>query len=343
MQYDVTIGIPVFCVKDYIRNTMLSALAQTYHSIEFLVIDDCGNDGSMAIVDELQRSHSRGSHIRIIRNPGNLGVGICRNCIIDEAKGRYLYFLDSDDVMEPGTIQLMVDAMTNDNVEIVYASYEIVDNVNHTPDRVYQKPFSRLLLSGELALYVFKHVDVFHVSVCNCLIDMNFLRQSGARFIDTMYWEDMAFTYELVPLVSRAVLLPDVTYHYIQHSGSLSHYQERETLEKAEVLRNVSTVQYLKGKCSSWEGKRFLPYLCYNLEMNCFYMVCHIIKHSNRIVPSFTFCEMRNILSYPLPLRCLLCFREKLLPNLFMWLLGHTPMPLFKVLIWFLGKLKGAI
>lgn len=57
--YEVTIGIPVYNVEKYIRLAMDSALAQTFENIEFLVLDDCGTDGSMDIVREYQQTHPR--------------------------------------------------------------------------------------------------------------------------------------------------------------------------------------------------------------------------------------------------------------------------------------------
>ena len=302
MQYIVTIGIPVFQAREYVRNTMLSALAQTYPDIEFLVVDDCGNDGSLAVIEELQHNHPRGEHVRILRNSHNLGVGSTRNKIIAEARGRYLYFLDSDDIIEPNTIELMMNAILPNNAEVVYASYEVVDKVNGSPCRVYRKPASLIGNKGQLALFAFKNASIFHVSVCNCLYRVDFLRNEGVRFIDAAYWEDMAFTYELVPRVSRAVLLPDITYHYILRPGSLSHYQDRDQLKKVEIMNNISTIAYLKDICRASEMESYLPYLCYCLEMSSFYIACHIIKYSSRIKPAFTNKEIREILSSPLSL-----------------------------------------
>ena len=71
MQYEVTIGIPVYNVEKYIRQTMNSVLAQTFNSIEFLICDDCGTDSSIDIIKEYQRSHPRGVDIRIVRQPQN--------------------------------------------------------------------------------------------------------------------------------------------------------------------------------------------------------------------------------------------------------------------------------
>jgi glycosyltransferase involved in cell wall biosynthesis len=72
MEYEVTIGIPVYNVEKYIRLTMDSALAQTFDSIEFLVLDDCGTDSSLDIVREYQRTHPRGKDIRVLYNKRNL-------------------------------------------------------------------------------------------------------------------------------------------------------------------------------------------------------------------------------------------------------------------------------
>ena len=121
MQYEITIGIPVYKAVDYIEVTMLSALAQTYESIEFLIVDDCGNDGTIEIVEHLQCTHPRGRNIRILHNEKNCGVAFSRNRIIDEAHGQYLYFLDSDDVIEPNTIELLINTMRANACDIVYA------------------------------------------------------------------------------------------------------------------------------------------------------------------------------------------------------------------------------
>ena len=85
MEYDVTIGIPVYQVEKYIRESLESALSQTFPSIEFLICDDCGTDTSIAIVQEYQKKHSRGKDIRIVRQPHNMGLGCARNRMRVEA------------------------------------------------------------------------------------------------------------------------------------------------------------------------------------------------------------------------------------------------------------------
>ena len=83
MKYDVTIGIPVYKSVDFIRRTLESALSQAYSSIEFLIVDDAGCDGSIEVIEGIKREHPRGNDIRIITHPKNMGVSASRNHIID--------------------------------------------------------------------------------------------------------------------------------------------------------------------------------------------------------------------------------------------------------------------
>lgn len=343
MLYEVTIGIPVYRAVDYIEATMLSALEQTYESIEFLVIDDCGNDGTIEIVERLQREHPRGSNIRILRNDRNLGVSPSRNRIIDEARGRCLYFLDSDDIIEPNTIELLTDTMQANHCDIVYASYERVDNVKHTPTQQFVYPSLSMQHQGDLALYAFQNYGAFQTSACNCLIDLAFLRETNLKFIDTMYWEDMAFTYELVTKVRTAMLLPEITYHYLCRPFSLSNYQDREQIYKKEVQKNISTIDYLKQKCSQQPNQAYLPYMCYNLEMNSFYIVCYVLKHQQRITPSFSNEEMRSCMRFPLAFSKLAHFSHKRVSNFILWLVSRLPTPIFVPVVKVLGRKRGVL
>lgn len=341
--YEVTIGIPVYRSVKYIKETMYSALSQTFPDIEFLIVDDCGNDGSMDVIKLLQSSHPRGGDIRVLCNVMNQGVSFSRNLIIDEARGRFLYFMDSDDIIEPQTIQVLYNAVVKNQAEIAYGSYDIIDKVNLAPTQAYQK--EPLLLSGEneLAIYAFKHNNIFHVSTCNNLVNLDFLRHTGIRYINVSYWEDMAFTTEFVTKVSRAILLPDITYHYMLRPGSLSHYQPREQLQKEEIYKNIVVLDYLKNKSKGLIGLPYLPHLCYYLEMNSFYVVCHVIKNRKMIVPKMSYEEIRHILFHPMAFMAIINFRHHLFSNLVFWLVGKLPLPIFVILIWLMGKIKKAI
>lgn len=343
MQYEVTVGIPVYRAVDYIKQTMESALCQTYPSIEYLVLDDCGNDGSMAIVEEFIVNHPRGKHIRVLKHDHNLGIGIARNRLLHDARGKYFFFLDSDDIIESDTIEIMVAFAQKYELEVVYGSWERVDYVNHSPSQTFLYPYMKFLYSDGLANYVFMNYSSFRISVCNCLMNLSFLRTSNMRFLDSIYWEDLVFTYEMATKVSRAILLPNITYHYICRPNSLSHYQDREQLQKNEILSNVETINFLKRKCILFKDKSYLPYLCCNLEKNSFYIVCHILGNFKRIFPRITTKELHSILRHPVCVNEIIGFSHKKIENLSFWLLGVMPILMVIPLIFLWGKFKKII
>ena len=340
MNYEVTIGIPAYKAVDYIGKTMESAINQTFNSIEYLIVDDCGNDGTINIVERFQKEHQRGKDIRILFNKQNLGVGKTRNMILEQAQGKYLFFLDSDDVLESDAIEKMVGVARQYQAEVVYGSWIRVDNVHHSPSQHNYYPDLMLLKPGELAMYAFKNYSSFRISVCNALYSLSLIRSNHLRFLDTIYWEDLAFTYDMVPKVNRAVLLSDITYQYLCRPDSLSQYQDREQLDREEILRNVSTVDYMKGKCKQYKDKDYFPYLCYNLGMNSFYIGSYVLNHIDRIKPEVSKQDIYDFMRFPANFKEVIRFKSKRLPNFALWLISCLPPKILAFSVLGLGKIK---
>ena len=340
MNYEVTIGIPAYKAVDYIGKTMESAINQTFNSIEYLIVDDCGNDGTINIVERFQKEHQRGKDIRILYNKQNIGVGKTRNMILEQAQGEYLFFLDSDDVLESDAIEKMVGVARQYQAEVVYGSWIRVDNVHHSPSQHNYYPDLMLLKPGELAMYAFKNYSSFRISVCNALYSLSLIRSNHLRFLDTIYWEDLAFTYDFVPKVNRAVLLSDITYQYLCRPDSLSQYQDREQLDREEIFRNVSTVDYMKGKCKQYKDKDYFPYLCYNLGMNSFYIGSYVLNHIDRIKPEVSKQDIYDFLRFPANFKEVIRFKSKRLPNFALWLISCLPPIILAFSVLGLGKIK---
>ena len=91
----VSVIIPMYNAEKYIKRAIHSVLRQTYHNYEILVIDDCSKDQSARIVKELAQKDSR---VKYYRQDKNSGAAKARNRGITEARGRYIAFLDSDDI-----------------------------------------------------------------------------------------------------------------------------------------------------------------------------------------------------------------------------------------------------
>lgn len=341
MKYDVTIGIPIYRSEAYIRQALESALVQSYPSIEFLIVDDAGNDGSMDIVRNLQAIHQRGKDIRVITHHENQGVSASRNQIIDEAKGEYLYFMDSDDVIAENTISLMMQNIHQYEAEIVFGSYEKIEMSGEK--FVYRYPSLQLLETDALASFAYRKYAGIQASACNYLVKTSLLRENHLQFIDTDYWEDLVFTFDLVIYISRAVLLPNITYTYLCRENSLSHYQQRNHIPKDEIMNNVAAINYLKQSSSLLYNKVYFPNRCYNIVMTDFYIACHILKRRNDIVPSITNREIKALIHHPATWKQIGTFRHSRIKNMLLFLMGKLPSFLCVSMIWGLGKIKKLI
>lgn len=342
MEYDVTIAIPVYNAERYLRDTMLSALAQDYPAVEFLIVDDCGTDGSMDLLRQLQQEHPRGGDIRVVRQPRNMGVGAARNRIIDEARGEFLYFLDADDLIVPNTLSLMMAAARQHDAQWVRASHERVEVYDETPRTnpivLENKVFTDNESFATFAIHNFGHLDT---SIWNILFKVSLLREHRLRFVETNFWEDLAFTYELVTYVERAVMLSDITYSYYCRENTLSNYQNRQDISKQEILRNMATIDSVKPNALRLLGRSYLADWLNAVLTTDFYIVCNVLRKRHNIQPQMTDTELRNCMRSPLSLAQTVRYTG--VQQWLQWLLGALPSSLSIALVRILGRMKGVI
>lgn len=344
MQYEVTIGIPVYNSEKYLKETLESALSQTFPSIEYLIMDDCSTDTSMAIVQEYQQTHPRGEHIRIVHQPRNMGIGIARNRIIDEAQGQYLYFLDADDIITPDAISLLHENAIQNDAEMVYASHERIEEFdgNHN-STVFQHAKRNFTQENEFANYAYEEYGRLPAPVWNILFRMEVFRKNQLRFADTNFWEDFTFHMDLPSYVTRVSMLPDITYKYICRSGSLSNFQKRTHIDKQEIEKTIAAVEHVKANSYRIADKPYFPQRMCKVMLTCFFMVCHIIQKQEYIEPKFTNSELHSLLKSPVPLSKTLSFRKCWSKNLLLCLLGILPSSVSLLLVKLIGGMKGLL
>lgn len=116
----VSIIVPVYNVASCINRCLRSLSSQTYKNTEIILVDDGSTDKSGLICDKFATNHN---NIKVIHKP-NGGLSDARNCGIDNATGEYLYFFDSDDVIHPNTIEILISLAQRYNADIVEHGYK---------------------------------------------------------------------------------------------------------------------------------------------------------------------------------------------------------------------------
>jgi len=220
--YKVTIAIPVYNVEKYIKDSLLSALNQTYDNIEYIIVDDRGSDKSIDIVKDVLCNHPRGKEVRIITHPQNIGVGGARNSSIENATGDYIYFMDSDDTIEPETIQLLCNGIEENDIDVVEGSYRMLTNEGET---ILENILPNFCTKGRLAIceWMKQNRKYYDGYSWNKLFSLKLLREKNIRCIPSHRNEDVFFSFQVVLYAESIITLPVITYNYYMRQGSIVH------------------------------------------------------------------------------------------------------------------------
>lgn len=222
----ITIIIPVYNAKEYIKKCIESVLKQTYQNLEILVIVDGATDKSVEIVNEYAKKDAR---IKVIARE-NKGIFYTRIEGIKEATSHYLYFLDADDWIEKDTIQTMYSYKEKYQVSIVRCQNYYKDE----KEKIGQLKNIEYLevedFNEKLYPQLFGSYDF--ASIWNQLIEKNCLEELEENDYDIIFGEDYLLNLKLYKNIETIVLVPDYLYHYRTNDMSITNQQNYEGLLK---------------------------------------------------------------------------------------------------------------
>lgn len=147
----VSVIVPYFKKKQYIHQTIKSIKLQTHKNLDIIIIYDDEDHNELEIIKNISNKDKR---IRVIVNKKNLGAGLSRNIGISKAKGKYIAFIDSDDVWKKNKVEYQLKYMIKKNLDISHTSYEILSK-NKKKKKLKAKTFrnyTQLLPSCDIGL-----------------------------------------------------------------------------------------------------------------------------------------------------------------------------------------------
>ena len=135
----VSIITPAYNAAEYIAETIESVLAQTYPKWEMLIVNDCSTDNTATIVQSYAAKDNR---IKLINLKQNSGAAVARNTAIQNAKGRYIAFLDSDDIWKKEKLQKQLNFMKQNGYAFTFTAYEHFKEVKENIQNLVKVPES---------------------------------------------------------------------------------------------------------------------------------------------------------------------------------------------------------
>lgn len=231
----ISVIIPIYNAEKSFKESMDSVLNQTYKNLEIILVDDGSKDSSGKLCDEYEKMDTR---IKVIHKE-NGGLSSARNAGLDIATGKYIMFIDADDIFEPNSCEVLYKEIESKDADLVVGNY-----IHITYDgKKWDRPLFDQNIYGNFKLSINDFEKSFFVMnsvVWNKIFKREFIEELNLRFIPKAIAEDAIFSSYCYVHTNNAYYINDVVYNY------------RQNQENVSISTNC-TKQYFEGLNSSYK------------------------------------------------------------------------------------------
>lgn len=222
MEELVSIIMPNYNCGTYLVETLNSVLSQTYSNWELIIVDDCSDDNSIDIIQKYQKKDNR---IKIFLNQKNSGAAYSRNLALREAKGKWIAFLDSDDIWERNKLERQLSYMKANNLNFSYTSYREIDELSRKNGIVINGP------------KVITRRKMYHFNYIGCLTVMYNCEKVGLIQVDESLKSKNDYAIWLkICKVAECFYLNEILASYRVRKKSVSHIGLGKSMKNQYLL-----------------------------------------------------------------------------------------------------------
>lgn len=205
METKISIIMPCYNAENIIEDSLDTILNQTFCEFEIICIDDCSEDKTLNILDELANFDKR---ITVIHNKKRLGAANCRNYGLEKAKGRYVIFLDCDDFFDKQMLELSYGLSEEENLDICMFDYLYQEyfGKERKPNRIFQSrltdsKYSKKVFNCKDIEY--RDIDLFITAAWNKLYKRSFIIENKLKFQNLTSSNDVLFSFTSYMVANR--------------------------------------------------------------------------------------------------------------------------------------------
>lgn len=220
----ISIIIPVYNVEKYIENCINSILNNTFKNIEIICINDGSTDNSLKILNELSQKEKR---LKVF-SQNNQGAGAARNYGLLLAKGKYIYFMDSDDTIHKRALEYLFFEMEKNNLDMLMFSATTIFQSNKIKDKYYdyENAYKRNydyseINEGKLLFTEFVKNGELKLSPVLYILNKGFLDNNKICFKEGIIYEDNIFTIKCLTLAKRVAYKNIILYNRLIRNNSV--------------------------------------------------------------------------------------------------------------------------
>lgn len=265
----ISVIIPVYNAEDYLHVCLNSVLNQTYQDFEIICIDDVSTDSSLDILEYFSQKDSR---IKIIKQEFNQGLGHSRNCGLNVAKGKYVFFLDGDDWIDFNTFEILIKKADENKLDLLF--FNKINFYDETHDFSIGEDLNDNLITN-FENKIFNHFDLdkkdlFNLSnnIWDKLYLKSFLDDNNICFCDENWtYENIPFFYNVVTSAGRISLITGRFYNRRKNKFLLGKPNNEKIFDIFNVYWNVLDVFIKDKQLYKYYKRVLLNYFFSDLEM----------------------------------------------------------------------------
>lgn len=259
----ISVIIPVYNVEAYLRECIDSVLNQTYKNFEIILVNDGSTDSSGEICDEYVEKDDR---ITVIHQK-NSGPSKTRNTGLENANGKYIYFLDSDDYIENNALELLVNTAESNDADLVFFDAHSFSDDGAEIRQGYVINGTYNTKSGYEILTELHDNNDYHCAIYLLFIKHQLLIDNEIAFLESAYCsEDMLFTYQIYCSAQKAVQCKNTLYHRRYRANSIvtSKKTQRHFRSCRDVYEEIRDYSEKIGKTGDYMATEYTVRCAFN-------------------------------------------------------------------------------
>lgn len=218
----VSIVIPVYKVEKFIVRCLQSVVNQSYRNIECILVNDVTPDSSMEVAEDFIAKHPD-FNFKIINQPFNQGLSMARNAGMDLAKGKYIYFLDSDDEITDYAIDHLMKLAEETKAEMVLGQSVCINEEENWRRNYFPITSEKDIIEGSKNIVWSFVKGKYPVMACDKLVRMDFLMEHKLYFVKDLFSQDVLWSFQSMLKFEKIAFLREDTYLYYFHGASIIH------------------------------------------------------------------------------------------------------------------------
>lgn len=239
-KFDISVIIPVYNVEKYVYETIKSVVNQNFSKYEIIIINDGSKDKSLKIIEEYL---SKENVEYTIINQTNQGLSAARNRGIKEAKGNYICFIDSDDIIQSSHLYTLFTLAENNRLQVVHSNFEMTRE-NNREGSIIEDYQEKVFSKYETIEYAIRRKPA--VLVCGFLLKRDFVIEKNLWFNEKLrFGEDSDYIWRVLFECEKVGFTNKSTYKYLQRDNSIMRSISNSQMECfiEEFSRTIKNIE----------------------------------------------------------------------------------------------------